>query len=223
MTTRLLLIRHAATVASAEDRFSGATDTPLSDEGRAQAIHLAQRLESCPPAAVYCSPMLRTRDTAVLLARPHHLTPQAVDGLREIDHGHWERLSRAEVKARYPGELAAWDDDPFGYAPPGGETGINVMARAVPAVREIVARHPGQTIYAVSHKATNRIIIGYYLGIEMRGFRERLDQQPACLNILDFRDPIHARLMLLNDVSHYEGEPDMAHVHLAKGWADQGA
>lgn len=221
MTTRLLLIRHAATTASAEDRFAGSSDVQLSDEGRNQAHLLAQRLKKYPPAAVYCSPMDRTVETAAIISRPHGVAPQTRDGLREIDHGHWEGMSRAEVQTQYPGEVAAWDEDPFGYAPPGGETGISVMARALPAVRQIVARHLDQTVYVVSHKATNRIIIGYYLGIEIRGFRDRLDQQPACLNILDFRDPIRARIMLLNDVSHYEGEPDMAHVHLSSWWASQ--
>lgn len=220
MTTRLYLIRHAATAHSAEDRFAGASNVPLSEEGRRQAERLAHRLQIHPPAAIYCSPMDRTMETATIIGGPHGLAPQAREGLREIDHGHWEGLSRAEVKVRYPDEMAAWDEDPFGYAPPGGETGMAVMSRALPTVRGIVAAHPDQTVFVVSHKATTRVVIGYYLGIDLRGYRDRIDQQPACLNILDFRDPGRARLMLLNDVSHYEGEPDMDHVHLSAWWAN---
>ncbi len=219
LTTRLYLIRHAATASSAEDRFAGASDVPLSDEGRWQAQRLAQRLSRYPASAVYCSPMSRTVETATLLCGPHRLTPQPRDGLREINHGHWEGLSRAEVDERYPGEMELWDSDPFGYAPPGGETGMAAMARAVPVIREIVAAHPDQSVFVVSHKATNRLIIGHYLGIELRGYRDRLDQKPACLNILDFRDPARARLMLLNDVSHYEAEPEREHHHLSNWWA----
>jgi probable phosphoglycerate mutase len=221
MTTRVYLIRHAATTASAEDRFAGSSNVPLSDEGRGQARHLAKRLATQRPAAIYCSPMERTVETATILGAPHGLTPQPVDGLREIDHGHWEGLSRPEVKTRYPGEMEAWDADPFGFAPPGGETGAAVVARAIPAIREIVMSHPNQSVFVVSHKATNRLIIGHYLGIELRGYRDRLDQQPACLNILDFRDLARARLMLLNDVAHYEGEPDQNHVHLSGWWTDK--
>ena len=220
MTTRVYLIRHASTTFAAEDRFAGSSNVPLSDEGRNQAFHLAKRLGAHPPAAIYCSPMERTMETATLIGRPHSLTPILKDGLREIDHGHWEGLTRVEVTAKYPNEIAEWDSDPFGFTPRGGETGLSVMARAVPAIREIVAAHPDQTVYVVSHKATNRIIIGYFLGIELKGFRDRVDQQPACLNILDFKDLSRARLMLLNDVSHYEGEPDMAHVHLSPWWAN---
>jgi probable phosphoglycerate mutase len=219
MTTRIYLIRHAVTKLAAEDRFSGAHNVPLSEEGRHQAGHLAKRLAPFKPAAIYCSPLERTLETAAIVGGPHGLTPIPRDGLREIDHGHWEGLNRAEVKERYPGEIEAWDADPFGFAPDSGETGAAVLARALPVMREIVSRHPDQSVFVVSHKATNRLIIGHYLGIELRGYRDRLDQQPACLNILDFRDAVRARLMLLNDVSHYEGMPDQEHVHLSGWWA----
>jgi probable phosphoglycerate mutase len=221
LTTRLYLIRHAATTFAAENRFAGSSNVPLSEEGRNQAVHLAERLTKHPPTAIYCSPMDRTLETATLIGQPHGLTPIPKDGIREIDHGHWEGLTRAEVEAQYSHEIEGWDADPFGFAPEGGETGISVMARAIPVIQAIVAAHPNQTVYVVSHKATNRIIIGYYMGIELKGFRDRIDQHPACLNILDFKDPSRARLMLLNDVSHYEGEPDMQHVHLSPWWASE--
>ncbi len=223
MTTQVYLIRHAATAYSAEDRFTGASSSsvPLCDEGRWQAALLARRLVSRPPAAIYCSPAARAMETAALLGQPHGLAPQPRDGLSEIDYGHWEGLSRREVMARFPDELTAWEADPFGYAPSGGETGMAVMSRAIPCLRDIISAHLDQTVFVVSHKATNRIIISYHLGIELADFRKRIDQQPACLNILDFRDLSRARLRLLNDVSHYEGEPNMAHGHLSPWWASE--
>jgi broad specificity phosphatase PhoE len=221
LTTRVYLIRHASTTFAAEDRFAGASNVPLSEAGRTQARRLAERLTKHPPAAVYCSPMERTMETAALVAGPHGLTPNPRDGLKEINHGHWEGLTRAEVLARYRQEIETWDDDPFGFAPEGGESGMSVMGRAIPAIREIVAAHPNQVVYVVSHKATNRILIGYYLGLELKGFRDRIDQQPACLNILDFKDQSRARLMLLNDVSHYDSEPVNTHVHLSPWWANE--
>ena len=111
MTTRVFLVRHGATVLSAEDRFAGATDVELSDEGRKQASGLAERLADEPITAVYASPMKRTRETASILASPHGLNLRAVDGLREIDHGRWEGLTRAEVEQLHDAEYAAWDAD----------------------------------------------------------------------------------------------------------------
>jgi probable phosphoglycerate mutase len=201
-----------------EDRFSGATDVPLSDAGRYQAQRLAERLADDRVVAVYCSPLQRTFETAAIVAKPHGLTPIARDGLREIDHGHWEGLRRSDVEKRFAQEYASWEEDPFTFAPEGGESGLSVMARALPVIREVVQRHAGQNIAVVSHKATIRLLISSLLGFDARGYRDRLDQSPACLNVLDFKDPVRARLMLFNDVSHYADQPPVEAARLSKWW-----
>ena len=208
MTTRVLFVRHGTTVLAAEDRFAGVTDVDLSDEGLRQADRLAQRLARVAMAAVYCSPTKRTVATAAALARPHGLTPLPKDGLREIDHGRWEGLRRAEVAARFPEELAAWEADPLAFAPEGGETGARVLARARPVLHDLLKAHRGQQILVVSHKATIRLLLCDLLGIDPRRFRDRLDQAPAALNLLEFKDPAQARLLLFNDVSHYAAVPE---------------
>jgi len=216
--TRVFLVRHGATVLSAEDRFAGSTDVDLSDEGRAQAGRLAERLAGETLAAVYSSPLKRTRETAGIIAEPHRLDVVARDGLREIDHGRWEQMTRAEVEAKFATEYAAWEADPFTFAPEGGESGLSVMARALPEIREIVIRHKGEKVLVVSHKATIRLLISSLLGFDARSYRDRLDQSPCCLNILDFKDSVRARLMLYNDVSHYAGYPTPPGANLSKWW-----
>jgi len=218
MTTRIYLIRHGATILSAEDRFAGATDVDLSDEGRRQAEALAVRLSDDRITAVYCSPLKRTVETATIVARPQGLTPIPRDGLREINHGRWESLRRSDVEAQFPDEYAAWEEDPFIYAPLEGESGLSVMARALPVIREIVLKHIGENVAVVSHKATIRLIISSLLGFDPRGYRDRLDQAPACLNVLDFKDPVRARLMVFNDVSHYVDQPGRSSARLSKWW-----
>ncbi len=218
MTTRVLLIRHGATTLTAEDRFAGATNVDLSDEGRRQATCLAERLSDEKIVAVYASPLTRTRDTAAILAKPHGLEVRIEDGLREIDHGRWERLTRKEVETKYEDEYAQWEEDPFTFAPEGGETGVSVIARALPVLRAIVLRHPAATVAVVSHKATIRLVMSTLLGIDARGYRDRLDQAPACLNVLDFKDAVRARLMLYNDTSHYADRPRSSTSNLSKWW-----
>lgn len=219
MTTRVLLVRHGATVLSAEDRFAGSTDVELSDEGRRQARGLAARLADDQVAAIYASPMKRTRETASILSTATTKRELVIeDGLREIGHGRWEGLTRKEVEARYPEEYAAWEEDPFTFAPEGGESGVSVMARALPVLRAIVVRHPDETVAVVSHKATIRLLLSSLLGIEARGYRDRLDQAPACLNVLDFKGPVRARLMLYNDTSHYTPHTHHAQSNLSKWW-----
>jgi probable phosphoglycerate mutase len=218
MTTRVFLIRHGATRLSAEDRFTGSTDVPLSEEGRHQVEHLARRLADDEITAVYSSPLTRTVQTATLLAAPHALTPIWRDGLREIHHGRWDEMRRADVEAQFPEEYAAWEVDPFTFAPEGGESGVSVLARALPVIREIVVSHVGQNVIVVSHKATIRLLLSSLLGFDARGYRDRLDQHPACLNILDFKDAVHVRLMLFNDISHYSDHPSRAQAGLSKWW-----
>ena len=218
MSTRIYLIRHGATLLSAEDRFAGAVDVDLSDEGRRQAQALAVRLADDHITAVYCSPMRRTVETASIVARPQDLKPITRDGLREIHHGRWESMRRGEVEAQFPEEYAAWEEDPFTYAPLGGESGLSVMARALPVIREIVAQHRDENVAVVSHKATIRLILSSLLGFDPRGYRDRLDQAPACLNVLDFKDTVRVRLMLFNDVSHYVDQPDRSAARLSKWW-----
>ena len=217
-TTRMYLIRHGMTKLSAEDRFAGATDVELAEEGRWQAQQLAARLADDQIVAVYSSNMIRTVETARIVGTPHNLQPVQRLELREIDHGHWEGMRRADVEAQFPEEYAAWETDPFTFAPQGGESGLSVLARALPLIRELVQTHQGENIAIVSHKATIRLIITSLLGFDARGYRDRLDQSPACLNILDFKNPVHARLMLFNDVSHYVDQPPYPSKHLSKWW-----
>jgi probable phosphoglycerate mutase len=58
-------------------------------------------------------------------------------------------------------------------------------------------------VIVVSHKATIRLLLSSLLGFDPRRYRDNLGQSPAALNIVDFKDPSHARLALFNDTSHY--------------------
>lgn len=223
MAARLYLVRHGATAFTAENRFAGSSGVDLSEEGRAQVARLAERLAGHHIAAVYTSPLARTVQTAEILARPHGLEAVREDGLREISHGHWEGLTRSEVEERFQEEYASWEADPFTVAPAGGESGLAVLARALPVIRRIAVAHEGETALVVAHKATLRIVLSSLLGIDARGYRDRLEQSPACLNVVDFRDAVRARLMLFNDISHYAGSPRTADRSLSRWWDDGAA
>src|SRR5207247_3360328 len=121
----------------------------------------------------------------------------------------------------YPEEYAAWEEDPFTFAPAGGESGVQVTARALPTIREIVVAHADKMVLVVSHKATIRLVIASLLGFDARGYRDRLDQAPASLNIIDFKTPVRARLMLFNDVSHYAAKPSRPKRRLSKWWDER--
>ena len=218
MPTRLLLVRHGATAATEEDRFSGSSGAELSDRGRTQVVRLGERLAHQNITAIYTSPLSRALDTARIIAASCGLEPVTREGLREIGHGHWEGMKREDVERQFAEEYAAWDADPFTFAPEGGESGVAVLARALPVIREIVTAHQGGQLVVVSHKATLRLILSSLLAFDPRGYRDRLDQSPACLNVVDFKDPVRARLMLFNDTSHYADRPRVHDQSLSKWW-----
>jgi probable phosphoglycerate mutase len=222
--TRVYLIRHGATILSAEDRFAGATNVPLSDEGRNQAGRLAIRLQGESMTAIYASPLDRTMETAQILAKPHGLPVQPREGLREISHGHWEEMTRHEVDQKFPEEAAEWEKDPYTFAPAGGESGLAVTARALPTLIELVRAHPGGHVLVISHKATIRLLLSSLLGFDPRRYRDNLDQSPAALNIVDFKDMTRARLTLFNDTSHYAEAglaiPAVPEARLSRWWSD---
>ncbi len=200
----MLLVRHGATTASAEEKFAGSTDVDLSDEGLKQARRLGARLAKAHIDAAYASPMQRAVLTAetILQSRPIELVK--VTELREIDHGHWEGVRHEQVEEQFAREYAAWSADPFNTIIPGGESGRAVLERALPAIKRIAADHAGQTVLVVSHKATNRLIVAALMGMDPSRYRDRLEQDLACLNVLEFSLPDNVRLALFNDTSHYE-------------------
>jgi len=220
--TRVFMVRHGATLLSAEDRFAGATDVALSDEGREQTRRLADRLSDEKITGIYASPLGRTMETAGILAAPHNLEVQTRDGLREVNHGHWEQMTRHEVEQKFPAEIAEWEKDPYAFAPAGGESGLAVTARALPVLIELVRNHAGENILVVSHKATIRLLLSSLLGFDPRRYRDNLDQKAAALNIVDFREAANARMALFNDTSHYEKTgaaiPRIPEARLSKCW-----
>jgi broad specificity phosphatase PhoE len=219
VTTRVFLIRHGSTELSAEDRFAGAVDVLLSDAGRDQARRLGARLAREKIGVAFASPMQRTMDTARLVVEPHGIEVTPVDGIREIAHGRWEGMRRDEVERQFPEEYIRYEHDPFSFSPVGGESGLQVTARALPALLRIVEDHGNDRIVIVSHKATIRLLLSTLLGFDPRKYRDRLDQSPCALNILDFQDVAHARLTLFNDTSHYTVDvPEVPHDRLSKVW-----
>jgi probable phosphoglycerate mutase len=167
-------IRHGDTEASGEGMFSGDLDPPLAPSGVVQAAQLAGRLAKLAVEAIYVSPKLRARTTAEPTCRALGIAAVIEDGLREIGYGTWEGRKETEVHAADRAAFDAWTADPASSAPPGGESGFAIAARAMPVVHAIVAAQGDRDVLVFSHKATIRIISCALLGIPISRFRERV-------------------------------------------------
>lgn len=205
----LYLARHAQTASSAVDSFNGQRELPLTEQGRAQARALGERLRDVHFAAVYCSPLGRTGETARLIA-PSSL-PVILPGLIEIDYGAWEGLSSPEAQSRDPDRYAAWVDDPAVTGPPGGETAAQIATRALAALEFIQSSHSasGATgpVLAVSHKATLRVLGAALAGVSVSSYRTRLAQDECALNLIELRKGKHPFIRLWNDTGHLGPDP----------------
>jgi broad specificity phosphatase PhoE len=165
MPTTVYLVRHGSVVGAETRRFIGHLDVPLSPLGERQMTALAMRLAGIRLDAVYASDLQRTRRSAGILAEPHGLTPVALPELREFAMGRWEGLTAEQIRGLDGAAFATWMADVAGYRFPGGESLVELAARAWPAFERIVATHAGGSVAIVAHGGTNRLILCRALGL----------------------------------------------------------
>jgi phosphoserine phosphatase len=184
--TKIILVRHGHVEGISPERFRGRADLELTHEGRRQAEATARRVQaSWTPVALYASPLSRCLTTAEAIGRPFGLTPKPVPGLMDIDYGEWQGLTPVEVGRKWPETLDTWQHAPHWAAIPGGESLQDVLTRAVAALRNVIGRHPRDTVVLVGHDSVNRIILLHALDLPLSRYR-RLGQDPCAINEIDF-------------------------------------
>lgn len=197
--TRVLLIRHGTNDYVKNGLLAARTPgVHLNEEGHAQAEALAQRLATVKIAALYTSPLDRTRETAAPLAACLGLEAQLLDSVLETDCGEWTGQKLEDLR-----KLPAWPQvqvHPSRFRFPGGESFLGIQARMVAAVQEVSERHTEQTVAIVSHSDPIKLAVGYFIGLALDQF-QRLEIAPASITELDF-SPMQTRLVRLNDTAH---------------------
>jgi probable phosphoglycerate mutase len=135
---RLVMLRHGQTEFNAGNRMQGQLDTDLSDLGRDQAVAAAEVLAKRQPLLIVSSDLRRALDTAESLGERSGLPVEVDARLRETHLGDWQGLTHIEVDAAAPGARIAWRNDAT-WAPHGGESRVDVAARGLPLVKELVS------------------------------------------------------------------------------------
>ena len=201
---RIILARHGHVDWLAPERFRGRAELPLSDLGRRQAQALARYIAATwKPDAVYTSPLGRCRETGAEIAAPFRLELRPVDGLADIDYGEWQGLTRDEAQERWPDETELWFRTPHIAAIPGGETLAGLLSRTSAALRDILWRHPDQTVVLVGHDSVNRLLLLFALEAPLSRYWH-LRQEPCAVNELFF-DNDSFIIGSINQTQHLSG------------------
>ena len=180
---RLLLIRHALTPHVGHKLSGWSSGVHLSDEGRAQAARLTQRLHDVQIDAVYSSPLDRALETAQPIAKDHKLRVRQREEIGEVKYGVLEGKSlRTLAKGKLWSRLQTWPSD---VRFPGGESLRETQARAIRAIERLRAEHPKQTVAVVSHGDWIRLSVAHYIGTHVDLYR-RINIDPASVSAILF-------------------------------------
>ncbi len=194
--TVLLLIRHAHTDTAGKRLTGWARGVRLNDRGRREAATLAERLEGIPIRAIYSSPLERCRETAAPIARARGLGIAVRRGLLEVDYGEWTGRTIAGLR-----RTKLWrviQQAPSRVRFPGGESLLEVQARAVAEVEAIAGAHPKETVAVVTHADVVRMLVIHYAGMHLDRL-QRLVVDPASVSVLALSDDGAAHLVKVND------------------------
>lgn len=202
MKTTIYLIRHGKTLWNQEHRMQGSKNSPLTAEGKEQAMLLQKRLESIDFDEVIVSTSERAQETAALVfpQTPIRLEP----GIREIEMGVWEGQLHQDVKKQHPDQWYAFFNDPLHYTPVGpGERFEDVHNRIAPVVKNLTTQYVGKTIALVSHRITLKVLTNFFINHDLTSIinQEDFDSTSLTKIIID-EDGTH--LIYRDDTSHYQ-------------------
>ena len=162
-TIQIALLRHAET--GLHGCFCGHSDPSLSVQGQEHLPTISQSLSRVGPRAICSSDLRRARETAEPIAKYFGLDYTTSPGFREMNFGNWEGLTWKEVELQYPDDAKAWAKLFPHHRPPGGESFLEIQARAVDQLEQL-AKHaePGCTL-VVTHAGFIRTAVAWVLGV----------------------------------------------------------
>ncbi|OPJ63009.1 histidine phosphatase family protein [Clostridium oryzae] len=205
MYTTIVLIRHGETEWNTVGKFQGATDIPLSDNGKLQAKQLRKKFALFDDwNLIYSSPLKRALETAEIIASPRNIQPIICNDLTEICFGLWEGLTINDIKDKYPSEYALWINDPVNGPICGGDLSTrNASIRAKRGILDIVDKHPGEKILVVAHGGIIKAALIGLFNWDMTMYNKMFLKNTA-VSVLKFDNNLKPILDSFNDVSHLE-------------------
>jgi broad specificity phosphatase PhoE len=171
---RIILVRHGETEWNRLGIFQGRSDIPLNSQGRAEALSLADALKKEPLSTIYCSPLVRARETAQIIQQFHPFVSFVEEpGLMEMDLGDFDGMKASDWAEQFPEFREVWQKKPSSLKMPAGECLLDVQKRALGTLSRIATQHlPGETLLVCSHNFVIISIRCLALGIPLDDFRK---------------------------------------------------
>lgn len=196
-STLVLLVRHGQTPTTGSVLPGRTPGLHLSDTGREQAERAAERIGALKKvAAVYASPLERTRETAAPIAKATGLRVRRDRGLLECDFGEWTGRELKELM-----KLPEWkvvQNRPSLFRFPRGESFAEMQLRITTALQRLAAQHRGETIVAVSHADPIKAAVADAAGAHLDAF-QRFVISPCSITAVLVSDS-SATLLTVNSV-----------------------
>jgi probable phosphoglycerate mutase len=181
-STLLLLVRHGQTPTTGSTLPGRAKGLHLADAGRIQAGAVATRIAGLRNvAAVYASPLERTRETASPIAKALGLKVTTEKGLLECEFGEWTGAKLADLRKKPEWETV--QRHPSGFRFPGGESFTEMQTRMTSTLDRLAAAHRGETIVAVSHADPIKAAVAHALGTHLDLF-QRIVVSPCSVSAI---------------------------------------
>lgn len=197
--TSIYLIRHGENDFVGQGKLAGwLPGVRLNENGRKQALAVAELFRDVKLKAVYASPLERTMETAQPLADAQKLKVTQAPGVGEVQYGLWEGKSLKVLRKRKLWPVI--QNAPSLARFPEGESFPEAQARAVAEVEKSRSKYRGKkdAIAFVSHSDVIKLIVAHYLGLPLDLF-QRLHIAPASVTAL-WVDDKTSRLIYMNDM-----------------------
>jgi 2,3-bisphosphoglycerate-dependent phosphoglycerate mutase len=200
--TRITAIRHGETAWNVDTRIQGQLDIGLNAKGRWQAQRVGAALATDDIDVVYSSDLWRAYDTALSVAQPHGLPVVTDEALRERGFGEFQGKTYAEIEAALPEQALLWRKRAPDFAPPGGESLLQLRERVVQCVQALAQAHVGKHIVIVSHGGVMDVLYRAATGLDIQAART-WDLHNAAINRLLWNGA-HLSLVGWADTSHID-------------------
>jgi len=203
--TKIILTRHGHVEGIDPERFRGRMELALTDQGLGDARRAATHIAATwSVAAIYSSPLQRCRTTAAAIsAACGGPAVKPLDGLNDLDYGLWQWRTHAEVQAEDSAAFSLWQTSPQLMRFPSGESLQDLVARTADVLRDMLARHPAETVVLVGHDSVNRALLLQLLDQPLSAYW-RLSQDPCGVSEVDIEDG-RARARRINEIGHLAG------------------